>query len=130
MGRVFVQLVPDLSTFLILHNLTKCTHVHLLILLPASLRLVHEERNQELDHAVIQTHHLSVLHALVESQALGAPQQVFPGVVGIGLHRESQRVELVAEEGEEVAVCDHSLGYKGPGDVLVVPETCRDEREA
>lgn len=90
-----------------------------------TLWLVHEELNQELDDAVVQTHHLSVLHTLVEAQAFSTPQEVLSGVVGIGLHREGHRVELVAEEGEEVAVCDHSLGHERPGDVLIVPETCR-----
>ncbi len=90
-----------------------------------TLRLVHEELHQKLEDAVIQTHHRSVLHALVQSQALGAPQEVFPGVVGVRLHRERHCVELVAEEGEELAVRDHSLGHERPGDVLVVPETCR-----
>lgn len=94
------------------------------------LRLIHEELNQKLDDAVVQSHHLSVLHALVQSQALCAPQEVFPGVVGVSLHRERNCVQLVAEEGEEVAVCDHGLGHEGSGDILVVPETYSGEREA
>lgn len=92
------------------------------------LWLVHEELNQELDDAVVQTHHFSVLHFLIQPQALCAPQQVLPGVVGVRLHREGHCVELVAEEGEEMAVCDHSLGHERPGDILVVPETYRGDR--
>lgn len=98
--------------------------------LTIQLRLIHEELNQKLDDAVVQSHHLSVLHALVQSQALCAPQEVFPGVVGVSLHRERNCVQLVAEEGEEVAVCDHGLGHEGSGDILVVPETYGGEREA
>lgn len=98
--------------------------------LTIQLRLIHEELNQKLDDAVVQSHHLSVLHALVQSQALCAPQEVFPGVVGVSLHRERNCVQLVAEEGEEVAVCDHGLGHEGSGDILVVPETYSGEREA
>ena len=89
------------------------------------LWLVHEELNQELDDVVVQTHHLSVLHTVVQSQAFSAPQEVLSGVVGIGLYREGHRVELVAEEGEEMAVCDHSLGHERPGDILIVPESCK-----
>lgn len=92
-------------------------------------RPVQEEPNQELDDVVIQTHHLSVLHALVQPQALGAPQQVLSGVVGVGFHRQGHGVELVAEEGEEVAVWDHGLRHEGPRDVLEVPETCRGNRK-
>lgn len=90
-----------------------------------TLRLVHEELNQKLDDAVVQTHHRAVLHAIVQSQALCAPHEVFSGVVAVRLHRQGHCVELVAEEGEVLAVCDHSLGHERPGDILVVPETCR-----
>lgn len=93
------------------------------------LRLVHEELNQELQDLVVQPDHLAVLHAVVQLQALGAPQQVLPLVVCVRLHRERHRVELVAEEGEEPTVCDHSLRHEGPGHVLVVPETCRRGEE-
>lgn len=128
-----------------LYNLTKCPHfcrVGSFLLISCvlhclreqtetwrSLRLVHEELNQQPDDVIIETHHLSVLHRLVQSQALGSPQQVLPGVVDVCLHGEGQCVELVAEEGEEVTVGDDSLGHERPGDVLVVPETCRGERE-
>ena len=94
------------------------------------LRLVQEEAEQQLQHAVVQPDHLSVLHAVVQFEALGSPQQVLPRVVCVRLHRERHRVELEAEEGEEAAVCDHGLGHEGPGHVLVVPETCgRTERK-
>lgn len=95
-----------------------------------TLRPVHEKLNQKLDHTIIQAHYRSVLHTLVQSQALCAPQNVFPGVVSIRLHREGHCVELVAEEGEEAAISDHSLGHERPGDVLVIPETYRGERKA
>lgn len=93
------------------------------------LRLVHQELDQKFDHAVIQAHHFSVLHALVQAHAFRAPEKVFPGVVHVCLHGQGHRVELVAEEGEEHAVCDHRLRHKGPADVLVVPEACRGETE-
>ncbi|KAF3851370.1 hypothetical protein F7725_013142, partial [Dissostichus mawsoni] len=45
------------------------------------LLLVHEELNQKLEDVVVQTHHLSVLHAVVQPQALGAPQEVLSGLL-------------------------------------------------
>lgn len=63
------------------------------------------------------------MHAVVELQALRAPHEVLSGVVGVGVHGQSHRVELVAEEGEVLPVCDHGLGRERPGDVLAVPET-------
>lgn len=91
----------------------------------SAVRPVHEELNQKPEDAVVQPHHRAVLHALVQTQALCAPQQVLPGVVGVRFHGQSQSVELVAEEGEEKSVCDDGLRHEGSGDVLVVPETCR-----
>lgn len=95
----------------------------------SALRLVHEKLNQELDDVIVQTHHFSVLHALVQPQALRAPQKVLSGVVGVCFHWQGHGVELVAEEGEEVAVWDHGLRHEGPRDVLEVPETCRGKRK-
>lgn len=74
---------------------------------------------------VVQTHHCAILHAIVQFQALCAPHDVFSGVVPVHLHREGQCVELVAEEGEVLAVSDDGLGHEGPGNVLTVPEACR-----
>ncbi|PWA15898.1 hypothetical protein CCH79_00009012 [Gambusia affinis] len=51
-----------------------------------AVRPVHEELNQKPEDAVVQPHHRAVLHALVETQALCAPQQVLPGVIGVRFH--------------------------------------------
>lgn len=63
------------------------------------------------------------MHAVVEPQALRAPHEVLPGVVGVAVGGQRHRVELVAEEGEVLAVRDDGLRRERPGDVLVVPET-------
>lgn len=63
------------------------------------------------------------MYAVVELQALCAPHEVLSGVVGVSVHGQRHRVELVAEEGEVLPVCDHGLGRERPGDVLAVPET-------
>lgn len=87
------------------------------------LRLIQEELQQEFDDIIVQTDHLSILHAVVQLQTLRPPQQVFPRVVGVDFHGERQSVELVAEEGEELSVCNHGLRHEGSSDVFVVPET-------
>lgn len=96
-----------------------------IFVLDSTVRLIHEELNQKPDDTIVQTNHLSVLHVLIEPQALSAPQDVFPGVVAVYFRGQGHGVELVAEEGEVVTVCDDSLRHKGSGDILVVPETYR-----
>lgn len=49
--------------------------------------------------------------------------------MGVDVGRQRHRVELVAEEGEVLAVRDDGLRREGPGDVLVVPETWREGNE-
>lgn len=90
--------------------------------LPSRLLTVHEELDQTFENHVIQAHDSSILHTLIKAHALCTPQQVLPGVPSIGLCTEGQRVELVAEEREVLAICDHCLGHKRPGHILVAPE--------